>query len=145
MRLGWPRLLFLIVLLGSGLVWLVSGPLGLEGRVISLANQPEVRTAFQDPDSGRSDAMVALVAFAVLGPIVAGVLVLAIILLMKGIETALVTVRLPAWLSAPVVLVAGGYGVYATSQAWLPQSLYAFGLVSRAYLVYAYGTVPMIH
>jgi hypothetical protein len=144
MRLGWPRLLFLLVLLATGVAWLVSGPLGVEGRIVSLANQPEVRTAFLDPESGRSDAMIALVSFAVLGPIVVGVLLLLVLLVMKAVETALVTVKLPGWLSTPLVLAGGGYGVYTTSESWLPQWLYAFGIVSRAYLVYSHGTVPII-
>lgn len=145
MRPGWLQLLFLAIVLVTAIAWLVSGPLGFEGRVITLANRPDVSSAFQDPESGRSDAMVALVAFAVLGPIVAGILLFALVLVMKGVETALVTVRLPGWLSVPIVVVGGGYGVYVTSSSWLPQSLYAAGLVSRAYLVYAYGTVPVIH
>lgn len=142
-RVGWPRLLFLFFLLAAGMAWLVSG-VGLEGRIVSLANQPEVRTAFLDADSGRSDAMVTLVSAVVLGPIVIGVLILLVLLAMKAVETALVTVKLPGWLSTPLVLAGGGYGIYTTSESWLPQSLYAFGLVSRAYLVCAHGTVPII-
>jgi hypothetical protein len=34
--------------------------------------------------------------------------------------------------------------MYVTSTTWLPMSLYGLGIVARAYLVYAHGTVPII-
>jgi len=37
------------------------------------------------------------------------------------------------------------YGMYTTSPSWLPMSLYALGIVARAYLVYSYGQVPLPH
>ena len=38
-----------------------------------------------------------------------------------------------------MVAVTSIYAMYATSPSWLPMSLYALGIVARAYLVYSYG------
>jgi cellulose synthase/poly-beta-1,6-N-acetylglucosamine synthase-like glycosyltransferase len=116
----------------------------LGARITALASQPGVSGAFQHPDSGRTDALTALIAFAVLTPIAAFLAVVALVLIAKAFETLVVSVRLPAWLSTPVVGVAAILVVYVTSQAWLPPSLYGLGLIARAYLVYAYGAVPLI-
>ena len=136
-------LLFLVVLGAMALAWYAGASLDLENRILTLANHPEVRTAFADPESGRSDAIVTLISFAVLTPLGAGLLALLVIFIIKAFETVLVSVRLPAWLSAPVIVAAIVFGVYETMQLWLANSVYAAGLVSRAYVVYAYGTVPM--
>jgi len=137
--------LFLIVMLGSGLAWYLGGSFGLEARLISFANHPEARASFQDPVSGQSDALVMLISFAILTPLAAGVVLMAVVMLIKMFETLLVSLRLPGWLSAPIVVAAVVYGVCATTQLWFSDSLYAVGLVSRAYLVYSYGTVPAFH
>jgi len=65
--------------------------------------------------------------------------VIALVLLVNALAALLVSLRLPAWLSAPVVAVTSIYAMYATSPSWLPMSLYALGIVARAYLVYSYG------
>ena len=137
--------------------WVVVGVIGLVAlaeyaglssvvgaRITSLASQPDVATAFQHPESGRTDALTALIAFAVLGPIAAFLAVLALVLLAKAFEALVVSVRLPGWLSTPVVGAATVAAMYATSQSWVPLSLYGLGLIARAYLVYAYGTAPVI-
>jgi sterol desaturase/sphingolipid hydroxylase (fatty acid hydroxylase superfamily) len=136
---------FLGLLALSTLAWYSGGPTGVEDRIVTLANHPEARTAFQDPESGRSDAMVTLVSFAVLTPLAAGVAATIVIFAIKAFETVLAVVRLPAWLSAPIVIAAVVTGVYATTELWMPNSLYAAGMVSRAYLVYSYGAVPVFH
>jgi len=139
MRISRSRLLFLIVVPGLVLAWYVSALLGVEGRIAWLANQPGVTTAFQHPESGKSDALIALISFSLLTPIALGVLVIALVLLVNALAALLVSLRLPAWLSAPVVAVTSIYAMYATSPSWLPMSLYALGIVARAYLVYSYG------
>src|SRR5262249_37429075 len=74
-----------------------------------------------------------------LSPLAVGVAVMGVVLLVKGIETVLVSLRAPAWPSTPLVGVGLLATLYATSQAWMPSSLYALGLVARAYFVYCYG------
>ena len=142
MKIRGYKLWFLIILLIFALGWFLSGPFGLEQRLVSLADQPGVRTAFLDRESGRSDAMVTLVSFGVLSPIAAAFVWITVVLLVKGVETLLVSVRLPAWFSTPLTGIALTVGIYMTSESWLSDSLYAAGLVARAYFIYSYGTVP---
>jgi hypothetical protein len=116
----------------------------ISARVTSLASQPGVSTAFQHPDTGRTDALTALIAFAVLTPIALFFALLALVLVAKAFETLVVSVHLPGWLSAPVVGIAAVVTMYVTSQTWVPPSVYGLGLIARAYLVYAHGAVPII-
>jgi len=93
----------------------------------------------------RSDALTTLIAFAVLAPIVAFVVLVALLLLAKLSEPIMESVHLPTWLSTPAVGVVSILTIYATSQSWLPTSLYALGLIARAYFVYSQGTPPLFH
>lgn len=145
MRVRASRLWFLVALVGAALIWYLSGSLGLEQRMMSLADHPDVRTAFQDRESGRSDALITLISFAILTPIAAGLVGIVVVLLIKGFETLLVSMRLPGWLSAPVVVLVLVFGVYTMSESWVSESRYAAGFIARAYLVYSYGTVPVFH
>jgi hypothetical protein len=145
MKRAVKAVVFLSLLAVSTVAWYSGGPLGLENRMVRLANHPEARTAFQDPESGRSDAMVTLISFAVLTPVAAAIAATIVIFAIKAFETVLAVVRLPAWLSAPIVIAAVVAGIYATTELWVPNSLYAAGMVSRAYLVYSYGAVPIFH
>jgi hypothetical protein len=145
MRISRSRLLFLIVVPGLVLAWYVSDLFGVEGRIAWLANQPGVTTAFQHPESGKSDALIALISFSLLTPIALGLLVIALVLLVNALEALLVSLRLPSWLSAPVVAATSIYAMYATSPSWLPMSLYALGIVARAYLVYSSGQASALH
>ena len=137
-------MVFAIGAIAAALAWYGFALVGLDEHMRALANDPQVRTAFQDPDSGRSDAVVTLVSFAVLTPVAAGFLALMIIFVIKGFEPVLATVRLPVWLSAPLVLSAVIFGAYTTMELWWSDSLYALGLVSRAYLV-CQGSAPTLH
>ena len=145
MRITKSRLLFVILLPGLLLAWYVGDILGLEGWIAWLANQPGVTTAFQHPESGKSDALTTLISFSLLTPIALCVLLLLLVLLVKALEAVFVSVRLPMWLSTPVVAAAVIFGMYTTSPSWLPMSLYALGIVARAYLVYSYGQAPRLH
>ena len=143
MRNKWRWLVLgIIVLLAIAEYGGLSTALGT--RLTSLANQPDVSTAFDDPESGRTDALTALIAFAVLAPIGALAGILALVLVTKLFESIIVSVHLPAWLSTPAVGIGTIAAIYATSQAWIPVSLHGLGLIARAYLVYAYGDVPVI-
>jgi hypothetical protein len=135
----------LVALIALGVVAQLLGVgTALGARITSLASQPAVSTAFQDPETGRTDALTALIAFSLLTPIAAGAAVLALVLLAKAFESLVVSVRLPGWLSAPVVGAATIVAMYVTSPTWIPVSLYGLGIVARAYLVYAHGSVPII-
>jgi hypothetical protein len=145
MHIRRSQLLFLGVLLVSTFLWYVGGGLGLEGQLASLASQPHVNTAFQDPDTGKSDALLTLISFSLLTPMAAGVLLIALVFLVKALATVLVSLRVPSWLSAPAVGMSVLALLYTMSDAWLPPSLYALGIVARAYFVYSYGFSPMVH
>jgi hypothetical protein len=139
MQIRRSRLLFLAVLLGFALSWYFGGA-ELELQLVSLANQPHVTSAFQDPISGKSDALMTLICFALFAPMAAFVAVLIMIFLVRGLEAVLVTLRGPAWFSAPLVGLTVFGALYASSPAWLPSSLYGLGLIARAYFVYSYGS-----
>jgi hypothetical protein len=143
MQVRKSQLLFLAVVVISALSWYI-GSAELEPRMASLANQPQVTGAFRDPDSAKTDALMALISFSLLSPLAVGVAAMGVVLLVKLIETLLVSLRAPAWPSGPLVGAGLLATLYATSQAWIPSSLYALGLVARAYFVYCYGT-PGIH
>ena len=145
MRMTRSRLLFVILVPGLLLAWYVGDILGLEGWIAWLANQPGVTTAFQNPETGRSDALTTLISFSLLTPIALCLLLVVLVLLVKALETVFVPLRLPMWLSTPVVAAGLIFGMYTTSPAWLPTSLYALGIVARAYLVSSYGHVPLLH
>jgi len=145
MRINRSRLFFLILVPCLVFAGYVGDLFGLEGQIAWLANQPSVTTAFQHPESSRSDALIALISFSLLTPIALCFLVVTLVLLVKALEAVLVSLRLPMWLSAPMVAVASIFAMYTTSQSWLPMSLYAVGIVARAYLVYSYGPASLLH
>ena len=116
----------------------------LGAHIVSLANQPGISTTFEDPDSGRTDALTTLIAVAILAPIAAAAALGALVLVSKALEAVVVSCRLPGWLAAPAVVMATAVVMYGTTPSWMPPSLHALGLVARAYLVYAYGTAPVI-
>jgi hypothetical protein len=143
MKFQWRWVVLGVIALGVLAQYLgVGAALGAKATV--LANQPGVATVFQDPETGRTDALTALIAFAILTPLAAGAALLALLLVTKAFETLVVSIRLPGWLSAPVVGAGTIVAMYVTSTTWLPMSLYGLGIVARAYLVYAHGTVPII-
>src|SRR5260370_18582021 len=139
------RLLFVILVPGLLVAWYVGDILGLEGWIAWLANQPGVTTAFQHPESGRSDALTTLISFSLLTPIALCVLLVILVLLVKALEAVFVPLRLPMWLSTPVGAAAFIFGLYTTTPAWLPMSLYALGMVARAYLSSSYRHMPLLH
>jgi len=55
------------------------------------------------------------------------VVLVALLLLAKLSEPIMESVHLPTWLSTPAVGVVSILTIYATSQSWLPTSLYALG------------------
>lgn len=109
----------------------------MDERIAWLASQPDVVTTFQNPITARSDALTALIAFAVLTPIALFVALVIVLMVVAGLSTFLVSLHLPGWLSAPLVGVIAIVTLYRASEAWLPAWLYGMGVVARAYLVYS--------
>jgi len=89
MRIRRSHLLFLAVLAVSALSWYV-GAVELEPRLASLASQPHVKTAFVDPDTGTSDALMALISFSLLAPLAVFVAIMVILFVVKFVKTAFV-------------------------------------------------------
>lgn len=144
MQIRKSRLLFLGVIVASVVTWYVGG-LGLEPHLARLASHPRVTTSFQDPVSGQSDALLTLICFGLLAPMAAGLVMLVLMFLVRGLEAVLQSVRGPGWFSFPLVG-AGVFGaLYASADVWLPTSLYGLGLVARAYFVYTNGAPPLVH
>jgi hypothetical protein len=144
MQIRKSRLLFLGVLIATAVTWYVGG-LGLEPHLRVLALQPRVTTAFQDPVTGQSDALLTLICFGLLAPMAAFVVMLVLMFVVRGLEAVLQSIRTPGWFSFPLVGAGVVGGLYATTEVWLPTSLYGLGLVARAYFVYTNGTVPLVH
>lgn len=138
MRIRWGRWLLVAVVPALGLIWYASSSATARGYINWLANQPDARAAFRS-EGGSTDALLVLLSFVLLTPVVVSVLVMLIVFIMKIAEVVLSKVRLPEWASVPLVLTAVAYGTYATRQAWLPDSLHVLGLVARAYLVFSSG------
>jgi hypothetical protein len=142
MRRG--RAVVLILLLAAMLASYLGALSATEDRIARLANDPGVATAFRDHETGRTDALIALMAFTLLTPIAAAVIVVLFVLLVKMLEALFVSLHVPSWFSSPVVGVAAICALYATSHGWIPAALYGVRLAARAYVVYVYGPLPVI-
>ncbi len=135
----WVR--WLVILLGLGVIASYLGLFApLENWLISLANRPDTAKAFSDPHTGRTDALLVLVSFFLLTPILMGIgllgVVFVLIVFLLLCEPVLRLFRLPLWLAVPVVLVGSVSVAYTMRAAWLPDALYVLGLTARAGLVY---------
>ena len=143
MRRRLPVVLLGLLLVGVGLSYAAQA-IGLEERITALADQPDVRTAFQHRESGRSDALTTLIAAAIVTPMVLGVALMLGVLVVKMLEAVLASVHMPSWLSLPLVGASALVAIYLTSASWMPPSLHALGLVARAYVVYSYTSPPPV-
>jgi hypothetical protein len=139
MRNRWVRLLVVLSGLGWG-AWYLGLFDPVERWLISLANQPEMAKAFSDPITGRTDALLVLVSFFLLGPIFLGIALLGVVFVMIVFllltEPVFRLFRLPLSFSVPIVLVALGSVVYTLRAMWLPDALYVLGMTTKAGLVY---------
>jgi hypothetical protein len=139
MRVPWP---WVGVAGGVAAVaaWLMGVFAGLRPLAVSLASQPDVAEAFNDPVSARTDALLVLVSVVLLSPVVLGVI--AGVVTFAVIVTLLVTgpvvrpLQLPPWICVPLVLLALGYGVWAARGQWGAPLRYAGGLAAKAGLVF---------
>ena len=139
MRIRWGRWLLAAAVTAIVLLSYVSTSAAVRGYVAWLANQPAARTAFRS-EGGSTDALLVLLAFALVTPLLGSALVMLVVFIMRMTEVVLARVRLPEWASMPLVLIAVAYGTYAMREAWLPESLRVLGLVARAYLVFSAST-----
>ncbi|HEY3100629.1 MAG TPA: hypothetical protein VGL14_17075 [Methylomirabilota bacterium] len=144
MQIRKSRLLFLAFILGSAAFWYFGGTASLEVKLAALANQPHVNTAFQDPNTGQSDALLTLICAALLVPMAAFAAFIVGLCLVRGVEAVVVSLRGPGWFSLPLVGTSLIAGLYMSSPLWVPTSLYGLGMVARAYFVYSYGPMFIV-
>ena len=144
MRVRWAGW-FVILLLVLGVAWYLDWFAPLRAGFVWLASGPDVRDAFRDPEHGRLDAMLMLLSFTLVTPVLLLVIAVAIafVLIVVALlfEPILRVFRLPGWTSIPMVLAAVGYAAYSLQALWWPQSMHVLGLVARASLVY-FGAGP---
>jgi hypothetical protein len=129
------------VLFGLGwLAWYFDLFAPLETWLIAQAHRPELATAFSDPHSGRTDALLVLVSFFLLTPIFVGIVTLGVVFVLIVFlllaEPVFRLFRLPLWMSVPVVLVSAVSAAYTMRAMWLPEALYVIGLTAKAGLIY---------
>lgn len=128
----WPLPLFVVA---SILAWYLAPSTGIHAQLSWLAGQPAVQTAFQG-EGGSTDALLVLLAFAILTPLALAMVVVLLCFLVKAIGGPFARLHLPEWTSTAVVVAAFSWGTYALRDWWLAVALYVLGLSARAYLVY---------
>jgi hypothetical protein len=133
-------LLSLLVALGLGW-WAHSSP-AVRDHIWWLGTQPQVQTAFDD-EGGGAEALIVLLTFVIVTPIGLTLLALLLTFAVKVVGAFLYRLRLPEFISVPVVVMALLIGTYTVREAWMPGSLYLLGLVARAYLVFS-SSVPTL-
>jgi hypothetical protein len=140
-----PALLSLVLLILVWIAWRVGVFAVLYTKLAWLAQQPTVSTAFGDVHHGRVDALVMMLSFLLLAPIVLFIVLLAlvfvVIVFVLLFEPLMRLLRLPEWVAVPMVLVGSAAGAWAFSGLWLPHSMHVLGLVARAWFVY-FSSVP---
>jgi hypothetical protein len=142
MRKNWKIWLLLGLAVAIGLGWFAHSSPKVREQIWWLASQPQVETAFDD-EGGGAEALIVLLSFILVTPVVASVLALLLAFVVKVVGACLYQIRLPEVISAPLVVTALVAGSYAVREAWLPDSLYLLGLVARAYLVFS-SSVPVL-
>jgi hypothetical protein len=139
MRAPWPWV-GVTIAVAAVAAWSVGVFTGLRPLALALANQPNVTEAFNDPVSARTDALLVLVSFVLLSPvvlgIVAGVVAFAVIVTLLLTEPVVRPLRLPPWVCVPFVLLALGYGVWAARGQWESPLRYVGGLAAKASLIF---------
>ena len=144
MQIRKSRLLFLALIVAWAASWYFGWLAALEVKLKVLANQPHVNTAFMDPNTGQSDALLTLISFGLLAPMAAFAAFIVVLCLVRGVEAVVVSLRGPRWFSLPLVGTSLVAALYMSTQVWMPTSLYGLGMVARAYFVYTYGPLIVI-
>lgn len=132
----------LVLVIATG--WWAHTSQSVRDRIWWLAGQPAVRTAFDD-EGGGAEALIVLISFVIATPVVLILVALVLTFAIKVVGGFLYQLRLPEFISLPVVMAALVVGTYVIRDAWLPDSLYFLGLVARAYLVFTSSTPVLPH
>ena len=134
--------LLLALVFAAGIGWYAHSSPAVRDQVWWLASQPRVEHAFDD-EGGGAEALIVLLSFVIVTPVAVSVLALLLMFMMKVVGGFLYQLRLPEFISLPVVMLGLVVTTYAVREAWLPGSLYLMGLVARAYLVFS-SSVPVL-
>lgn len=145
MRRSVVWLLVLAALVGLG--WYIDFQEIFEGWVDELASHRDVAKAFNDPQSGRIDALLMLVSFFLLTPIALGLLLLGfvfvLIVFLLLAEPVVRLLKLPLWSCVPIVLGGTSVAAYVMRASWVPQFIYVIRLVAKAGVVFFSTTPPL--
>ncbi len=134
--------LLVVLALVGGIGWWAHSSQTVRDQIWWLASQPRVETAFDD-EGGGAEALIVLLAFVIVSPVAATILAILLTFAVKVVGAFLYRLRLPEFISVPVVMLALVVSTYTVREAWLPGSLYLLGLVARAYLVFS-SAVPVL-
>jgi hypothetical protein len=127
-----------------GLAWWAHSSQALREHIWWLASQPRVESAFDD-EGGGAEALIVLIGFVILTPVVFTILAVVLTFAVKVVGAFFYRLRLPEFISLPVVMTCLIVGTYTVREAWLPGSLYVLGLVARAYLVFSSAVPSLPH
>lgn len=132
----------LVLVIAAG--WWAHTSQSVRDQIWWLAGQPAVQTAFDD-EGGGAEALIVLISFVIATPVVLILVALVLTFAIKVVGGFFYQLRLPEFISLPVVMAALVVGTYVIRDAWLPDSLYFLGLVARAYLVFTSSTPVLPH
>jgi hypothetical protein len=142
MRKRWQVWLLIALVIAGGIGWWAHSSQTIRDQIWWLASQPRVETAFDD-EGGGAEALIVLIAFVIVSPVAVSILAILLTFAIKVVGAFLYRLRLPEFISVPVVMLALIVSTYTVREAWLPGSLYLLGLVARAYLVFS-SAVPVL-
>lgn len=144
MRRGVIWLLLLVLI---GVAWYIDLLDSLEGWIYTLASHPDVVKSFNDPVSGRVDALILLVSLFLLTPFGLGLVLLGFIFVLMIFllvaEPLFRAMRLPLWSCVLVVLGGSGLAAYLMRAEWFPNFLYVIRLASKAGVVFFSAGPPV--
>jgi hypothetical protein len=142
MRKRWKVWLLITLMLAAGAGWGGHSSQTVRDQIWWLATQPRVETAFDD-EGGGAEALIVLLSFVIVTPVVVSIFAVLLTFAVKVVGAFFYRLRLPEFVSVPVVMAALVVSTYTVREAWLPGSLYLLGLVARAYLVFS-SSVPVL-
>jgi hypothetical protein len=142
------RVVWLLVLAGLlSIAWYIDVPEIVADWARELAIHQDVAKSFNDPVSGRIDALILLVSFSLLLPVLlifvllGFVFVLIVFLLFA--EPAFRALRVPLWTCVPIVLGGAGLAAHLTRETWFPQLVYVLRLTAKAGVVFFSSAPPV--
>jgi hypothetical protein len=139
----WLLVLAVIV----GLAWYIDFSDMFEDWIQELAAHRDVAKAFTDPTSGRIDALLLLVSFFLLTPVVLGLLLVAfvfvLIVFLLFAEPVVRLLKLPLSSCVPIVLLGSAAAAYVMRASWYPEFLYVMRLVAKAGVVFFSTPSPL--